>query len=122
MDLVIVSERGPDILTNIDGLKPLGQDGDIVVFGSRDAEQSASYGSQDAIYELLDCSIWPSISQDLMKQPLSVNFCTLLGNPVKLPTFTLLSESLVSLEKRRKKIVYYLLFQKNNVFVAQELY
>ncbi|MGH9965371.1 MAG: hypothetical protein ACRD5E_11170, partial [Nitrososphaeraceae archaeon] len=42
------------------------------------------------IYELLDCSIWPSISQDLMKQPLSVNFCTLLGNPVKSPTFTLL--------------------------------
>ena len=47
MDLAIVSGRGPDILTNIDGLKPLVLDQDIVVFGYRDAEQSASYGSQD---------------------------------------------------------------------------
>jgi arginase len=47
MDLAIVSGRGPDILSNIDGLKPLVQDPNIVVFGYRDAEQSASYGSQD---------------------------------------------------------------------------
>jgi arginase len=47
MDLAIVSGRGPDILTNIDGLKPLVKDEDVVVFGYRDAEQSASYGSQD---------------------------------------------------------------------------
>jgi len=47
MDLAIVSGRGPDILTNIDGLKPLGQDQDVVVFGYRDAEQAASYGSQN---------------------------------------------------------------------------
>jgi arginase len=47
MDLAIVSGRGPDILTNIDNLKPLVQDEDVVVFGYRDAEQSAGYGSQD---------------------------------------------------------------------------
>jgi arginase len=47
MDLAIVSGRGPDILTNIDNLKPLVRDEDVVVFGYRDAEQSASYGSQD---------------------------------------------------------------------------
>ncbi|MBA3750324.1 MAG: arginase family protein [Nitrosopumilus sp.] len=47
MDLAVVSGRGPDILTNIDGLKPLVRDENIVVFGYRDAEQSASYGSQD---------------------------------------------------------------------------
>lgn len=47
MDLAIVSGRGPDILSNIDGLKPLVRDPNIVVFGYRDAEQSASYGSQD---------------------------------------------------------------------------
>jgi arginase len=47
MDLAIVSGRGPDIISNIDGLKPLVRDPDIVVFGYRDAEQSASYGSQD---------------------------------------------------------------------------
>jgi arginase len=47
MDLAIVSGRGPNVLTNIDGLKPLVRDSDIVVFGYRDAEQAASYGSQD---------------------------------------------------------------------------
>lgn len=47
MDLAIVSGRGPDILTNIDDLKPLVRDEDVVVFGYRDAEQSLSYGSQD---------------------------------------------------------------------------
>jgi arginase len=47
MDLAIVSGRGPNILTNIDNLKPLVRDEDIVVFGYRDAEQSAGYGSQD---------------------------------------------------------------------------
>ena len=47
MDLAIVSGRGPDILTDIDGLKPLVLDQDIVVFGYRDAVQAASYGSQD---------------------------------------------------------------------------
>jgi arginase len=47
MDLAIVSGRGPNVLTNIDGLKPLVRDQDIVVFGYRDAEEAASYGSQD---------------------------------------------------------------------------
>jgi len=47
MDLAIISGRGPDILTNISGLKPYVRDEDIVLFGYRDAEQAASYGSQD---------------------------------------------------------------------------
>jgi arginase len=47
MDLAIVSGRGPNVLTNIDDLKPLVRDQDIVVFGYRDAEEAASYGSQD---------------------------------------------------------------------------
>src|SRR5215218_2031878 len=50
MDLAIVSGRGPDILTDIEGLKPLVLDQDIVVFGYRDGGQAASYGSQD-VYE-----------------------------------------------------------------------
>jgi arginase len=47
MDLAIVSGRGPNVLTNINGLKPLVRDQDIIVFDYRDAEQAASYGSQD---------------------------------------------------------------------------
>lgn len=47
MDLAIVSGRGPDLLTDVDGLKPLMRDEDIVLFGYRDAEQQGEYGSQD---------------------------------------------------------------------------
>lgn len=47
MELSFVSGRGPDILSNIEGLKPLVLDNDIVVFGYRDAEQSMSYGSNN---------------------------------------------------------------------------
>lgn len=44
MDLAIVSGRGPDILSNIDGLKPLVQDKNIVLFGYRDAKEALVYG------------------------------------------------------------------------------
>ena len=47
MDLAIVSGRGPAVLTDIDGLKPLVRDEDVVAFGFRDAEQQREYGSQD---------------------------------------------------------------------------
>jgi arginase len=47
MELAIVSGRGPNVLTNINGLKPLVRDQDIILFGYRDAEQAASHGSQD---------------------------------------------------------------------------
>lgn len=47
MDLAIVSGRGPDVIANIEGLKPLVLDEDIVAFGFRDREQQREYGSQD---------------------------------------------------------------------------
>lgn len=59
MELAFVSGRGPDILSNIDGLKPLMLENDIVVFGYRDAEQSTSYGShnvRDTCMQVLDLS------------------------------------------------------------------
>ncbi|MBA3873802.1 MAG: arginase family protein, partial [Anaerolineae bacterium] len=47
MELAIVSGRGSEILTDIDGLKPLVQDDNIVAFGYRDFEQQKVDGSQD---------------------------------------------------------------------------
>jgi len=47
MDLAIVSGRGPEVLTDIDGLKPLVPDENIVAFGFRDVEEQKKYGSQD---------------------------------------------------------------------------
>ena len=60
MDLALISGRGPTLLTDIDGLRPLVRDEDIVAFGSRDAEQAAQDGSQDirespiVVYDLAD--------------------------------------------------------------------
>ena len=47
MDLAIVSGRGLDVLTNINNLKPLVRDQDIILFGYRYREQAASFGCQD---------------------------------------------------------------------------
>ncbi len=47
MDLAIVTGRGPDILTDIDNLKPYVEDKNVIQIGQRDAEQTKQYGSQD---------------------------------------------------------------------------
>jgi arginase len=46
MDLALSTGRGPDILANIEGLRPLVRDADVAVLGPRDAEQAREYGSQ----------------------------------------------------------------------------
>lgn len=46
MDLALGTGRGPDILANIEGLRPLVRDADVAVLGPRDAEQARAYGSQ----------------------------------------------------------------------------
>lgn len=55
MDLAIVSGRGPRVLSDIEGLRPLVREEDIVVFGYRDAEESRRLGSPD----VRDTSIHP---------------------------------------------------------------
>jgi arginase len=46
MDLALVTGRGPEIVTNLEGRRPLVRDEDTVVFAFRDAEQAAAEGSQ----------------------------------------------------------------------------
>jgi arginase len=46
MDLAFATGRGPDLLTNIDGHRPLVWDEDVVAFGYRDADEQAAYGSR----------------------------------------------------------------------------
>lgn len=46
MDLAFATGYGPDLLTNIENLKPLVRPEDAVVFGFRDAEEQQEYGSQ----------------------------------------------------------------------------
>jgi arginase len=53
MDLALVTGRGPEVLANLEGRKPLISDQDAVVLGYRDAEEQATYGSQSLPPELL---------------------------------------------------------------------
>jgi arginase len=46
MDLAFVTGHGPRLLTDIEGRGPLVKDEDVVVFGFRDADEQAEYGSQ----------------------------------------------------------------------------
>ncbi|MGO8870167.1 MAG: arginase family protein [Acidimicrobiales bacterium] len=57
MDLALVTGRGPDIVTDLDGIGPLVLDEDVVLFGRRDAEEAANDGSQrieDTPIEIFD--------------------------------------------------------------------
>jgi arginase len=53
MDLALATGRGPDVLTDIEGRKPLVGDKDVVAFGFRDADEQAAYGSQPLPPQLL---------------------------------------------------------------------
>jgi arginase len=46
MELALVTGRGPEIVTNLEGRRPLVRDEDAVVFGFRDAKRAAAEGSQ----------------------------------------------------------------------------
>jgi arginase len=47
MDLAIVTGRGPEILTNIDGLKPYVRDEHVIHIAQRDWEETKKFGSKD---------------------------------------------------------------------------
>jgi arginase len=47
MDLAVVIGREPAALADLDGRRPLVREEDVVVFGFRDAEAAAEYGSPD---------------------------------------------------------------------------
>ena len=46
MDLALSTGRGPGIVANIEGMRPLVRDEDVAVLGQRDAAQAREYGSQ----------------------------------------------------------------------------
>jgi len=57
MDLALATGRGPEVVTNIEGRRPLVRDEDVVVFGRRDGADADAHGSQrveDTSIELID--------------------------------------------------------------------
>jgi arginase len=57
MDLALATGRGPDVVTNLEGRRPLVRDEDVVQLARRDAEEAAKAGSQrieDTAITLID--------------------------------------------------------------------
>ena len=46
MELALVIGRGPELVTDLEGRRPLPRDEDVVVFGVRDADHAAAEGSR----------------------------------------------------------------------------
>jgi arginase len=46
MDLALATGRGPAVVTDLEGRRPLVRDEDVVVLGHRDTEDAAAHGSQ----------------------------------------------------------------------------
>lgn len=55
MDLAIVTGRGPELLTNIDDLRPYVLDKNVIHIGQRDWEETKKYGSQDIRETNINC-------------------------------------------------------------------
>ena len=55
MDLAIITGRGPEILTNINNLKPCVKDENVIHIGQRDEEETQKYGSQDIQETSIKC-------------------------------------------------------------------
>jgi arginase len=53
MDLAFATGHGPDLVTNLEGLRPLVRDDDAVAFGYRDHEEQRKYRSQPLPPQLL---------------------------------------------------------------------
>ncbi|HKE40042.1 MAG TPA: arginase family protein [Casimicrobiaceae bacterium] len=57
MDLAFATGHGPEPLTNLEGLRPLVRDEDVVLFGFRDAEEQRQYGSQPLPPQMLSMDL-----------------------------------------------------------------
>jgi len=55
MDLAMVTGRGPEVLINIDNLKPYVKDENVVHFGQRDEEETKKFGSRDIRNTKIKC-------------------------------------------------------------------
>lgn len=57
MELALATGRGPAVLTDLEGKRPLVRDEDVVAFGRRDTEEAEEHGSrriEDTVIELID--------------------------------------------------------------------
>jgi arginase len=57
-ELALATGRGPEVVTRLEGFRPLVRDQDVVAFAHRDAEEAASYKSQPLPGGLRSVDLW----------------------------------------------------------------
>lgn len=67
MDIALITGYGPDILANIDGLKPYMQERDIVHIGQRDEQETVLYGSSQIQETNIHCFPLKSLEQSFVQ-------------------------------------------------------
>jgi arginase len=58
MELALVTGRGPELVTDLEGRRPLVRDEDVVVFGFRDAAHAAAEGSRPLAPTIQALDLW----------------------------------------------------------------
>jgi arginase len=79
MDLAIVSGRGPEILSNIYGLRPYVKEENIIHIGQRDWGETKKYGSNDIRDTNIHCFSFAEIEKKGIKY-ISSDVLELIGN------------------------------------------
>jgi arginase len=64
MELGLAVGRGPEIITNLEGRKPLVRESDVVLFGFRDEEMIKQHGGQDVRASKMTCISLSDIRDD----------------------------------------------------------
>lgn len=64
MDLAIVTGRGPEILTNINNLRPYVNDENVIHIGQRDWKETKKFGSQDIRVTNIKCISFADIQKN----------------------------------------------------------
>ncbi len=82
MDLALAIGRGPDVLTNINGLKPLVCEADTVLFGYRDTALAQQEGSQDVRFSQIDVQNLAEVRQQGAEHAAKAALNRLLQKPL----------------------------------------
>jgi arginase len=80
MELGLAVGRGPEVITNIEGRKPLVQESDVVLFSFRDEVLIKQHGGQDVRASEMTCISLSDIRTDGFSNAIEVGLEKLLGN------------------------------------------
>ena len=80
MELGLAIGRGPEIITNLEGRKPLVRESDVVLFGFRDEELIKQHGGQDVRVSKMTCISLSDIRDNGFSNAMERGLEKLLGN------------------------------------------